>query len=152
MISAARPGGRLAATLAIALMLFTSACSRRSDVIAMRPQGSDPPEVAAALSLGGRLSQDPAGKYQSAINCSSALRLTADRLAPMAGGSASQAIDAVKRAAGYYRDRALQSEPSGRTGASVDSAIAQQLRDKRDDTAAQAQLALACLRALQSKA
>lgn len=118
----------------------------------MRPQGSDPPAVAAALSLGGRLSQDPAGKYQNAVNCASALRLTADRVAPMATEGNAQAIEAVRQAASYYRDRAVESKQGENAEAVVDSAIAQQLRDKRHDAAAEAQLSLACLRALQVKA
>jgi hypothetical protein len=135
----------------IVLALFCAACSPSPDKIALRPQGSDPPRVAAALSVGGRLSQDTLGSYESAVNCATALRITADRLAPIATRGSAQGVDLARRAADYYRDRAVAVEGRA-TPSSVQSAIAQRVREKRDEAGSQARLSIACLRALQKKA
>lgn len=136
----------------MALALLCAACSPSSDDIALRPQGSDPAQVAAALSVGGRLPRETIGTYESAIDCAAALRITADRLAPIATGASAQGVELARKAADYYRDRALGLDASKATPSSVQSAIAQRVHDKRGDAGAQAQLSIACLRALQTNA
>ena len=140
-----------ATAMPVIVLALLAGCSGDPEKIELRPEGKDPPAVARALSIGGRLDSAGDGADKS-VECAAALRLTAQKVGAMAAATGPQGQNVAVWASGLFRDRAVQAGADGATRASVERAIARKMVEKRDDVRGQAQLSIACLRSLQGKA
>lgn len=117
---------------------------KREDAAGASP--SDPPGVAEKLSLGGQAQAEPAGSYQGAVNCAVALRVTTRTLQTMSTGEGTEEMRLIAGAAETYRKRALAAVSASERRVTAD--ISRGLQQNESDPGRQAQLAIACLRAL----
>lgn len=135
--------------LAPVLIFATAACSQSDESIELRPDGRDPPSVARALSIGGRLAESDSGTDR-AVNCTAALKSTVERVGALGGSGDQNGIAAARRATELYRKQAIAA--SGGDAAAADRAIARRVAERREDAGGEAQASIACLRALQDAA
>ncbi len=130
---------------ALACILLAS-CSGRADQADPQHQvAKDPPGAAKALSIGGRIQDQDVGVFQGAINCATALRITASTLESMTTGANSNEVRFLAKAANIYRDQAVSAGNEGATPSLVQGAINRSVRENSKDTAKQAQLSIACM-------
>lgn len=130
--------------------LALGGCSREPERIELRPEGRDPPSVARALSIGGRLDETGDDAVR-AVECAAALRLTAQRVGSVAANTGPQGQNLAVWAADLFRDRAVRASGADGSRAATERQIARQMVEKRDDARGQAQLSIACLRSLQAQ-
>ena len=135
-------------TLCTAVLLVgtLAACGEPTPDATFPPAGGDPPGTAEKLSLGAGSGKSDAGPYQSAVNCAAAIGIVTDLARRMSLAESQNQLTMLAKAADIYRRRAEGAADSGSQGAAA--AIAKVTRAKRDDTSAQAQLAMACVRNL----
>jgi hypothetical protein len=131
--------------------LVLSACGEsdireEAQTVAVQSQPTYPPGSADALSIGGAISEGDESDFSVAVNCSAALRLTAQTLRTMASSNSSEQIQLIERAADIYERRAEAAGDTDAASGSIGSMIEQQMTEKASESGSQAQLAIACLR------
>lgn len=112
----------------------------------VQSQQSYPAGSADALSIGGAISEGDESDYTVAVNCSAALRLTAQTLRTMASSDSSEQVQLIERAADIYERRAEAAGETAEATGSTGAAIERRITEKADESGSQAQLAIACLR------
>lgn len=142
-----RSGSR-GSSLILALSMVLGGCSADPEGLELRPDGKDPPEVARALSVGGRLDESGEDGDKS-IACAAALRLTAQKVGGVAAATGPNGQNLVVWASDLFRKRAIRAADAGASPAEVERSITKRMIQKRDDVRGQAQLSIACLRSLQ---
>ena len=131
--------------------LVLAACSPNDDreeaqAAAVQSQPTYPAGAADALSIGGAITNGDESDYTVAVNCSAALRLTAQTLRTMASSDSSEQVQVIERAADIYERRAEAADDSDGGAGSTGAAIERRITENASESGRQAQLAIACLR------
>ena len=114
---------------------------------------SDPPGAARALSLGSEgLLNDDSTEGGNAIRCAAALKSTRETLTEMSNAVGATELAAIRAIERQYVREAIRLGAAGRQSANaVNRVIERQVLVGKDQSAQQAQLALACANSLQTR-
>ena len=135
-------------TFAALCSLLITACGQQADrdeTQQSAAQNSYPEGAARALSIGGDVASEGDDEFDIAVNCATALRITAETVGRMTGSDDTPEIRAIERGADTFESRADAAFPER----DVESAIAARTAEKATDSGQQAQLAIACVRRLE---
>lgn len=134
-------------TLAAMGCLLMTACGQQADRDEPQQsaaQSTYPEGAARALSIGGDVASAGDDEFDIAVNCATALRITAETVGRMSGSDDTPEIRAIERGADTFESQAGAAFPERK----VESAIAARTVEKATDRGKQAQLAIACVRRL----
>lgn len=111
-----------------------------------------PPGAAAALSMTGATALPAGSPFETAVNCAAAIRVTGQMISSMSAGAA-EAGKTLQQAEALYLRKAKAVEKDGsRKQQEASAAIENKVQQVQDAPRAQAQLAVTCLRNLNSEA
>ena len=138
----------LTALVVPVLLVACSGADEATETARADQEASDPPGVAQALSLAGRIDEDgDSSDYDRPIGCAAALRITATALAPLTSGTDSREVRMINAAADEFARRARSAD--GREGRTVSADIERRMAENAEDSGGQAQRAIACANTLE---